>query len=295
MTNDRTRRARELRATPTDAERRLWRVLRRGQIAGYIFRRQYPLGRYFVDFVCLPLRLVIEIDGGQHATRRVYDRARDRSLTSRGFRVLRFTDREILTAIASVATVIWTAATEPPPPPSPTRGEGADLESRGSFLTVQHIAPVIEDNHATRAELLEAIDALPPARRREIAFDAWNLEQVLAHLIAWQDGYAAALECIARGERPVVPGFESGIDDGEATDRFNERAVEAASGLSWETLLGRLRAARERHDAAVRALAGRIGTDRFVEGRAAWRLASSAVHDREHIPAILAWRREQGI
>ena len=113
---------------------------------------------------------------------------------------------------------------------------------------------------------------------------------MLAHLIAWQDGYAAALEGIARGERPVVPGFEPGLDDAAATDRFNVRAVEAAAGEPWATLLARLDAARERHQSAVRALAGRVEADRFVEGRTARRLASSAAHDDEHIPAILAWR-----
>ena len=163
------------------------------------------------------------------------------------------------------------------------------------MLTAADIAPVLEANRATRAALLAAIDALPAARRDERAFDAWALHDVLAHLVAWQDGYAAALECIARGERPIVPGFEPGLDDAAATDRFNARAVEAAAGESWDVLLARLDAARERHERAVRALAGRLDAERFVEGRTARRLASSAAHDEEHIPAILAWRQREGI
>ena len=57
----------------------------------------------------------------------------------------------------------------------------------------------------------------------------------------------------------------------------------------------RMRTARERHEAAIRNLVGRLPLDKFEEGRTARRLANSAEHDREHIPAILAWRREQGI
>src|SRR6266852_5901992 len=59
---------RQLRHKPTDAERKLWSVLRARQMAGYKFRRQHPFGDYILDFVCLEARLVIEVDGGQHAT-----------------------------------------------------------------------------------------------------------------------------------------------------------------------------------------------------------------------------------
>lgn len=60
-------RARAMRNNPTDAERVLWRQLRLWQLGGYKFRRQQPLGRYIVDFVCLEKRVIIEVDGGQHA------------------------------------------------------------------------------------------------------------------------------------------------------------------------------------------------------------------------------------
>ncbi len=60
-------RARQLRKNPTDAERLLWRKLRFWQVDGLKFRRQQPLGRYIVDFICLEKRLVIEVDGGQHS------------------------------------------------------------------------------------------------------------------------------------------------------------------------------------------------------------------------------------
>ena len=123
----RTARARDLRSHPTDAERRLWRALRYRRFAGNKFRRQQPLGAYFVDFVCLHRRLVVEVDGGQHAEQRAYDDARDTWLRRAGFRVLRFSDRDVLTALKSVEQAIWVALDETPPPsPSPTRGEGTD-------------------------------------------------------------------------------------------------------------------------------------------------------------------------
>src|SRR5712664_3947047 len=60
-------RARQLRAEASEAERMLWRLLRQKQLNGLRFRRQFPLGPYFADFVCLPARLVVEVDGSQHS------------------------------------------------------------------------------------------------------------------------------------------------------------------------------------------------------------------------------------
>jgi len=79
----------------TEAERRLWRGLRMRQMAGFKFRRQVPLGPYIVDFVCLEARLVIEVDGGQHAGSE-HDRVRDAWLEAQGFRMLRFWNSEVL-------------------------------------------------------------------------------------------------------------------------------------------------------------------------------------------------------
>ena len=78
----------------TDAERILWSRLRASQF-GVRFRRQEPIGDYIVDFVCLPFRLIIEVDGSQHLDS-VYDEARDLWLRSLGFRVLRFWNHEVL-------------------------------------------------------------------------------------------------------------------------------------------------------------------------------------------------------
>ena len=89
-------RARALRKHSTDAERRLWRELRRRQIHGNKFRRQCPIGDYVVDFVCLEKRIVIELDGGQHANTTDYDEQRTHWLEAQGFRVMRFWNNDVM-------------------------------------------------------------------------------------------------------------------------------------------------------------------------------------------------------
>jgi len=88
-------RARLLRTNQTDAERRLWKRLRRRQLDGCRFRRQVPIGAYIVDLACLARRLVVEVDGGQHAERRRKDDQRTLWLEGQGFRVLRFWNNDV--------------------------------------------------------------------------------------------------------------------------------------------------------------------------------------------------------
>ena len=83
-------RARRLRRDQTEAERRLWSRLRGHQVDGVQFRRQQPLGPYIVDFVCLSHRVVVELDGSQHADQEAYDDERTKWLKEQGFRVMRF-------------------------------------------------------------------------------------------------------------------------------------------------------------------------------------------------------------
>jgi very-short-patch-repair endonuclease len=97
-------RARELRNNPTDAERALWRQLRFWQLEGYKFRRQQPIGRYVVDFVCLEKRVVVEVDGGQHSDK--VDEERDNWLRDQGFVVLRFWNNDVLRTADAVRGVI---------------------------------------------------------------------------------------------------------------------------------------------------------------------------------------------
>jgi very-short-patch-repair endonuclease len=102
-------RARQLRRSPTDAERCLWRHLRRKNLATHKFRRQYPIDRYIVDFVCVSAMLVVEIDGGQHLDAVEYDAVRTRVIEALGYRVLRFWNDDVLLRTEDVLEVIWRA------------------------------------------------------------------------------------------------------------------------------------------------------------------------------------------
>jgi adenine-specific DNA-methyltransferase len=100
-------RARALRRSPTEAEKLLWRELRYWQVDGHKFRRQQPLGSYIVDFVCLEKKLIVEVDGGQHAEQRDYDSERDASLRQQGYKILRFWNTEVLAHRTSVIEKIY--------------------------------------------------------------------------------------------------------------------------------------------------------------------------------------------
>ncbi|MXY79836.1 MAG: endonuclease domain-containing protein [Chloroflexi bacterium] len=113
----RTSRARQLRRDATDAEQRLWSVLRDRQLAGDKFRRQTPIGPYIADFLCMQRRLVIELDGGQHQQRADSDRERTRFLESRGYRVLRFWNNDVFDDLESVVDAIRLELQRGPPSP----------------------------------------------------------------------------------------------------------------------------------------------------------------------------------
>jgi very-short-patch-repair endonuclease len=96
----------------TDAERRLWAKLRRDQIENCPFRKQVPIGPYSADFACLPLKLVIEVDGSQHSERKTLDDRRTAWLAARGYRVLRFWNNEVVGNIAGVLEAVRHAVLE---------------------------------------------------------------------------------------------------------------------------------------------------------------------------------------
>ena len=89
-------RARQLRRNLTTAERRLWYRVRARRFFCYKIRRQVPVGPYVADFVCMDARLIIEVDGGQHADRSARDERRDRFLGEQGFVTVRFWNNEVL-------------------------------------------------------------------------------------------------------------------------------------------------------------------------------------------------------
>jgi very-short-patch-repair endonuclease len=132
--------ARQLRRAPTDAERKLWYLLRSLKPLGLHFRRQAPIGIYIADFAWHTGKIIVELDGSQHAQeRQSYDAQRTRWLESQGYRVLRFWNNEVLKSPRSVGEAILAAAHEsaptlssPTPNPSPQGGgEPAGANGQG--------------------------------------------------------------------------------------------------------------------------------------------------------------------
>ncbi len=99
-----------MRREPTDAERRLWTLLRAKRLNGAKFKRQEQIGNFIVDFVCYDARVIVEADGSHHADR-AGDCLRDEWLSSQGFRVLRFWNNQILSETNAVADAILNAVT----------------------------------------------------------------------------------------------------------------------------------------------------------------------------------------
>jgi very-short-patch-repair endonuclease len=111
----------------TDAEMKIWQRLRAHRFRGLSFRRQLPVGPYVVDFACLDARLIIEIDGGQHASDQAkYDAKRDAWLRAEGFVVLRFWNNDVLTNLRGVLERIADTLHEfgPPSLTLPRKGGG---------------------------------------------------------------------------------------------------------------------------------------------------------------------------
>ncbi|MEI6269416.1 MAG: endonuclease domain-containing protein [Methylococcaceae bacterium] len=90
-----TNKARSLRKNQTDAERLLWQKLRNRQLLNVKFRRQFPIEPYIADFVCLELKLIIELDGSQHFDQIAYDNKRSDFLKQRGFKIFRFWNNDV--------------------------------------------------------------------------------------------------------------------------------------------------------------------------------------------------------
>jgi very-short-patch-repair endonuclease len=115
-----------MRGAPTDAELRLWRLLRDRRLSGFKFRRQVPVGSYIVDFLCVGAKLIVKADGSQHAEND-RDAVRDAYLESQGWKVLRFWNNEVLRNREGVLETIFAHASRPSSGPSghlPPEGEG---------------------------------------------------------------------------------------------------------------------------------------------------------------------------
>ena len=122
---------RNLRRSQTNAERKLWFLLRDRRLAGFKFRRQQPLGPFIVDFCCTEARVIVELDGGHHALTHDSDAARSGYLAGQGYRLLRFWNNEVLGSTSGVLERIVEALKRdrqrpsPSPLPSGERGSGS--------------------------------------------------------------------------------------------------------------------------------------------------------------------------
>jgi very-short-patch-repair endonuclease len=114
-------RARRMRKDPTDAERKVWSLVRNRRLQGYKFRRQIWIGPFIADFVCEQPQLIVEIDGGQHSMQLSYDLARTRYFNARGYRVVRYWNNDVLARTDAVEESLRQALREIDQPPSPPR------------------------------------------------------------------------------------------------------------------------------------------------------------------------------
>jgi very-short-patch-repair endonuclease len=118
-------RARSLRRDMTEAEKKLWSVLRDNGVAGFAFRRQVPIGAFIADFVCQKAKIIIEVDGGQHDRSSEQELARTAFLNSEGYRVLRFWNNEVMANLDGVyESIVGALARVSPPPNLPHQGGG---------------------------------------------------------------------------------------------------------------------------------------------------------------------------
>ncbi len=118
--------ARALRKNSTDAERLLWAALRDHRLNGASFRRQVPIQNFIADFVCHAAKLVVELDGGRHFSDRAEKRDATRSavIEAQGFKVLRFSNQDVMTNRAGVVETIASAVAEKAPTPALPRSPG---------------------------------------------------------------------------------------------------------------------------------------------------------------------------
>ena len=123
--------AKALRQRQTDAEGLLWHYLRNKQFGGFKFRRQQPIGPYIVDFACMPEKLLVELDGGQHAERAAHDQRRDSFLRAKGYRMLRFWNNEVFENCLGVLERVYEALRNPPPRQPETAGSIAATPPQG--------------------------------------------------------------------------------------------------------------------------------------------------------------------
>jgi len=127
-------RVRQMRRTPSEAERLMWNALRGRRLDGFKFRRQVWIGAYIADFLCTEVRLVIELDGSQHGEALEYDAHRDKELAKAGFRTLRFWNNDVMTNLEGVLDSIRDGCAARLPSPSRRDAAGPSLSPGGEGI-----------------------------------------------------------------------------------------------------------------------------------------------------------------
>ncbi|QJU59742.1 endonuclease domain-containing protein [Sphingomonas sp. AP4-R1] len=123
-----TQTAKALRHAATPAERRLWHCLARRQLCGHKFSRQMPIGSYVVDFLCRDRKLIVELDGYSHDLRIEADQQRTDWLESEGYRVIRFSNAEVMETLEGILLSISAALAERVPAhPQPLPQAGGEV------------------------------------------------------------------------------------------------------------------------------------------------------------------------
>ena len=201
-------RAQALRQNQTNAEGLLWHYLSRKQLAGYRFRRQQPIGPYIADFACLSEKLLIELDGGQHAEQTASDNRRDRFLQEKGYRVLRFWNHEVFENCFGVLESIYAAL--PHHPPLEGGSKDGSLSGRGSPPPLQPAPNGLAS-------------ATPPPGGSD-----WTVERARAYLDGMDPGIAA-----------LFPDRFVDSELGEVPEGWGETTLEKIAVLNPETWTAR--------------------------------------------------------
>ena len=180
-------RAKTLRQYQTDAEGLLWHYLRNKQLDGYNFRRQQPIGPYIVDFACMSRKLVIELDGGQHAEQHTYDKKHDDYLRGKGYRILHFWNNEVFQNCMDVLEAVYQALVGPPPhQPSPGGSASATPPQGGSDWSVERARAYLDRMDPNIAALFP--DNFVDSELGEIP-KGWKPDK-LGSYVEFQNGYA---------------------------------------------------------------------------------------------------------
>jgi len=182
--------SRRLRKNSTDAEKRLWRLLRHRRFNDFKFRRQYPCGIYFLDFFCVEARLSVELDGGGHGFpgQRQHDEERERFLAAQGIKTLRFWNHQLRGELEAIRFEIWHALMErtgrraeiagflpkphPSPQPSPLGGEretrrsGATGNARAVARVADSLSPQRGEGHGEGGSTKFQIGISPAVQRK---------------------------------------------------------------------------------------------------------------------------------